>query len=747
MINYGGIPASTWDVNNFYPATYYREILSRIFSYAGYSWDSTFLDSAYFKRLTIPYSGDRLTISSTQATNRLFSATISSQSSGTVSFTVDPVVFDTESLDPSNQYDTSTGYFTVANSGYYDFYVSGTSVIDAVTSVTAIAAQAYFFTAVVVTRGASTFTYPVGSSALLFPSNGTYTSGQVISTHTWGNWTQTIQLYTGDTVRVQFNINLLNPLGSGTAAGVLRSGARFMNRITNTTVVDGGTLDYSAVMPTDVRCADFLSDTLKLFNLYVEKDSSIATKLKIDTYDSFYGTGSTRTWDDKLDVSQEVDIKPMGALSARRYVFKWADDSDYWNKYYLGKYGETFGMKYIDIQNDFLKNVETLEVMFAGTPSIGSAGLDRIIPEIYQESNSGVQTPIKSKLRILYWGGALSTSSSWTYTSQVSGSTTETTYPYAGHVDNPITPTYDVNIGVPREIYYVNPYGTTQYTDDNIYNRYHRRHYDEITDKNSKILVAFFYLKPLDIYNLSFRDRIFLLGHYWRINKVIDYNPTQEGVTKVELLKLKTGVSYVRTLKDLTLTQGETIGRDDAPAGGGNWSRGDTGNMSMNSNIGTNNVIDSTSRGVTVSGDSNRVGANCRYVNIEASSGVVVMDGLSNISVINTNNITITRNGETWIGGKRIDTSNNVYSITTSQTIQGNGTYECNGTLTLTLSASLLNTYEIIQVYNLGTGTVTIGGGGLNIRSSGGVSAATFVTSQQYDSITLEYKGSYYIVR
>lgn len=744
MINYGGIPAGTWDVNNFFPATYKRDILLRIFNHAGYQWDSTFLDSDYFKHLVIPYSGDKLSISASQATNRLFSATTGSITSGVSSLTIDPVIFNTESLDPSNQYNTATGLFTVANSGYYEFYVSGTSTMDAITTVVTSGAAGWTQAQIVVTRGATTYFYPVGSSQIMSIGNATFTSGQIIATQTWGGWCQQLLLLTGDTVHVSISIYISNTGGSGTVGSYISAGARYMNRITNTQVVDGSSLDYSAVIPTDVRCQDYLSDTIKLYNLYVENDETIPTKLKIDTYESFYGTGSTRNWDDKLDVSQPVDIQPMGALNAHRYVLKWADDSDYWNRYYLGKFGETFGMKNYDIDNDFLKNTEKLEVMFAGTPCIGSNSHDRIIPEIYQQSNSGVQTPIKSKLRILYWGGALATTNSWTYTSYISGSSTETTYPYAGHVDNPITPTYDVNIGVPREVYYVNPYGTTQYTDDNIFNRYHRQYYDEITNPNSKILVAFFYLKPLDIYNLSFRDKIFLLGHYWRINKVIDYNPTREGVTKVELLKLKAGVSYTRTLKDLTFTKGETISRDNAPGSGGNVSQGDLGNASMNSYSGTNIYIDSTSRGVTASGSDLRVGANCRYVDIVASSGVTILDGLSNVSVTNSNDLIVSESNTTYMNSRRIDGESNWKSITTSQTVTIPGKYYVSGTITITLDSTANNEGETFTFKKTDAGTTTtINGGGVNIDG-----ATTTTLTSQWESKTIDYDAGstkYYI--
>jgi len=142
MINYGGITPNTWDVNNFFPGVYYKTIIDAIFSDAGWTYDSDFFTSAFFKRLFMPFAGDRLTITAAQAAARLFSSSLSANlddsvviasSASSSTQTYDPIVFDTESSDPSAQYNTGTGYFTAANSGWYEFYTSGTVSANATT--------------------------------------------------------------------------------------------------------------------------------------------------------------------------------------------------------------------------------------------------------------------------------------------------------------------------------------------------------------------------------------------------------------------------------------------------------------------------------------------------------------------------------------------------------------------------------------------------------------------------------------
>jgi len=716
MINYGGIPATDWAVENFYPSIYLKEYIDKIFLAAGKTYTSTFFNTDYFKHLIIPFCGEKLTITASQQAARLFSAYTSAQTSG-VSAAVDPILFNTQTSDPSNQFDPTTGIFTVANSGYYSFYSSGVVTYDAISTVTGTGLS-YFNIQVIVLRGATTYTYQLASDTLSTLSS--YTSGQTIKVFTYQGWSQELLLLTGDTVRIKCAPSLLGL--SGTVGQRIASNAKYFNRITNAQIVDGGSLDMASALPVDVKQADFLTSVLRLFNLYLEPDKTTPNNFFIDTDEDFYGTGSTRVWTDKVDSSKPILITPMGALDARRYRLKYAEDSDYWNKFYLDKWKESYGEKNLDITNDFLKNVMTNEIIFAPTPSIGDSSHDRIIPEIYQLGNSGVQTQMRSKLRILYWAGALNTVHPWNYNSTVAGTSVETTYPYCGHVDNPITPTKDLSFGVPREIYWVNPYGVTTYTNDNVYNRYHAKFLTEITDRNSKLVTLYVRLRPLDINRLSFRDLIFIDQHYYRLQKVLDYNPIAETVTKVELLKIKGAPSFTPYSKTLTFTYGEQFDNGDTvPTAGGNIGVGDVLDTSINTSTGMNNYVSRTSTGVSVSGSHIRVGNNCTNISVSDSSGVVIMGNLDNVCVINTNDITVTESDVTYMNGLRVQGSTDTHIFTTSQTITALGVWYGNSAVapvTLTLDTSFFRTEDMITVQRIAAGSVVIDGNGVNINGA-----------------------------
>ena len=106
-------------------------------------------------------------------------------------------------------------------------------------------------------------------------------------------------------------------------------------------------------------------------------------------------------------------------------------------------------------------------------------------------------------------------------------------YPYLGHFDNPQQPSYDLNWGQTTGLYY--PEDTV--TNNNLFTSYWENTINEITDRDSRIITASFYLNPFDISDFRFNDNIFINNQYYKVNKIINYDPTKEALVKVELIK------------------------------------------------------------------------------------------------------------------------------------------------------------------------------------------------------------------
>lgn len=110
-----------------------------------------------------------------------------------------------------------------------------------------------------------------------------------------------------------------------------------------------------------------------------------------------------------------------------------------------------------------------------------------------------------------------------------------TSYGYAGHLDDPKTPTVDLNFDKPAEVFYTL---TNPYPSNNLYTAYWEHFLNEILNNRSALMTCFVNLKASDMYNIDFSKYIHVDGSYYRLNKIIDYDSEGHQSTKVELLKV-----------------------------------------------------------------------------------------------------------------------------------------------------------------------------------------------------------------
>ena len=108
-------------------------------------------------------------------------------------------------------------------------------------------------------------------------------------------------------------------------------------------------------------------------------------------------------------------------------------------------------------------------------------------------------------------------------------------YGYAGHLDDPDAPASDLNFGVPKELFFALATGALNV---NQFNVYYSTYMAEITDVDSKLMTVTLRLKRKDINDLDFSRFIWIDGSLFRINKIIDYNATNEDTCKGEFLKV-----------------------------------------------------------------------------------------------------------------------------------------------------------------------------------------------------------------
>ena len=278
-----------------------------------------------------------------------------------------------------------------------------------------------------------------------------------------------------------------------------------------------------------------------MFNLYITEDKQREKHLLIEPYVDYFDLTQSIDWTHKVARDKPWTIKPMGMLNGRFFEYKFKDDNDYYNENYKKKFNQNYGDRLEDTGFQYAKDRQTVEIGFSPTVLVEYANTDKVVPSIHKKTKGNSvdqEERMDSNIRILM-AKKITGVASWriingSFFSNNSLGDPLTAYGYAGHFDDPINPTKDINFGAASEIYF----DPATYTTNNLFNDYWSGYIAEIADKDSKILSCYVHLTPLDIQQLDFSIPILIDGIKFRLNKIEDYDYTNNELVKVELLKI-----------------------------------------------------------------------------------------------------------------------------------------------------------------------------------------------------------------
>jgi hypothetical protein len=506
LIDYGVESTNKVDFSfdAFRPALYVKQYLTKILDGSNYTYDFPLLSTALMNRLVIPHNQKNLTRKDTTqfiATPKNANYPIASKVAFTASQLGPFLVNVANNTFTYNSATTTTINFQVVISG---------AIIDANTTYFDIALR----------------------------KNGVNISSQGFTPNTF-DYIFTADLSV-DNITVNntdyFDIFVTSDAGSGFGYDItgdtILVGTEIIQEVA---VAYGDPIVINDTIPKGIFQKDFFASIVKMFNLYVYEDKLVEKKLIIKPFIDFYD-GSQVDWTNKVDRGSVMRLKPMSEFTARYYDYKYKQDNDFYAENYRKKFNEGYGDYIYDSENEFVKEVDATELVFAGTVLYRKTGTDKIYSAIYKLSNENTkEDKMDSVIRILQ-AKKITGVTTWSIRNGVGGSViaSYSDYGYAGHLDDPYNPQADINWGVTKEVYY-NP---TSVTAANLFNGYWSEYIAEITDKDSKLLTCSLKLNEIDIYNLDFSKLIYIDGSLWRLNKVLDYNPMDFNVTKVELLKV-----------------------------------------------------------------------------------------------------------------------------------------------------------------------------------------------------------------
>jgi len=692
---------SQWRVDDHVPSLYAKTIIDKIFASTPYTYTAdSFFNTDRFKRLVIPYNNFGFEADETALTTRLFQAGFNSATIILNPNDIIPLNNDSTggNFDNGGNFNTTTYRYIAPLGGSYDFFLK----VNAVSTVSVPIPSADY--------GVLTFG--------LFKNNVLVKTFSGISDNESNDaWffdytdVQTIQLISGDYVQVKFLNHRWLDVGYGSVTLSLSNDSKFYNHVDASTFAYNNTIDFGLFFAGDDLQKDMLSNFVKMFNLYIEQDILNPKSLRFVPRDEFYN-GSTKDWTKKLDYSQNVTIVPMGNLEANPYTFTFKEGQDQYNKDYKQSAARIYGDRIIRIDNDFVKEEKKIEVTFAPTILFQADDSKRYYSAIFNSNND------KGQLRCLYFGGVKTTQVYEVYETNPTNTPNINKYPLILHIDNVDNMQFDLNFGMPLNV--ISSKGLS-YSNQNLVNVYWYKTIREITDKNSKILRAYFRITPYDWYTLQFKDLYFFEGQYWRLNKISDYNPLQNGVFLCEFLLVTYYQPTTATKKNVGIGSVDVLS-DKFPKG---IPLGFTGVGSGGINVG-NSHLDSLD--TVVIGNDNVSGA--RYSTL-IGERINIPSGFEYVTAINCSNFTAVESNKVYMDNfpqiGAYSCGGNVIEINNT-----NSPYTCvyddylivcdmTGNISVILPTPSTNKGKIFVVKKLGnphTITVTAGDGSILIDSS-----------------------------
>jgi len=506
LIDYGAV--STDKINfqylTFKPALFVKEYLDKIFASSGYTYESTLFDSDNFKKLILPCNQKQLTKQTSDVLKLTKAIAQSMNEGGTLDYV---------------SYETKAGSLFTASAGDTAFTYTGTPTLTTTLSIELFGSY-------------SLSTRPLTISlrkngTLITDSSQTYNGVDTL----YYNKSVQVSFATNDVLQVRFSCIL----DDGDEINVSDSTINVLNNVATTSPIElGDTMVINNTIPRGIFQKDFITSIMKMYNLMLVEDKYKTNHLKITPYVDFY-TGTIIDWSDKLDHSKAIKIKPMSEINARYYNFKYKQDNDFYNEDYRKKFNEGYGDRVYDNGLEFAKDSESVEIIFAPSPLYGTTTTDKIFPAIYKKSNENTKEDAMDHVARILMIKKITGVTSWNILNGATNLGSNTAYLYAGHLNDPINPSLDINFGAPQQLFFNLTSGNLS---NNLFNNYYSPYMSEITDKDSRLVTGFFHLNQIDIFNIDFSVFIFLDGGLYRLIKVYDYAPESNDTTKVDLLRV-----------------------------------------------------------------------------------------------------------------------------------------------------------------------------------------------------------------
>ena len=237
----------------------------------------------------------------------------------------------------------------------------------------------------------------------------------------------------------------------------------------------------------------------------------------------------------------------------KEVLFSDEEDDDALNKYTKDTFNKIYGERLYKADSDLSDGRRQIGTFFAPTPMKYIPGTNNFIVPQLNASNNGKKESIAFKPRLLYFSGKKSAfpligrrktgviriSFGVYFFADGDGNITELTeYPVFHHLQQIPADgtTKDLHFHNLKHYSYHQSYVDAR-THRDAFFEYWSFYINELYDVESRKLTCNVIFNPNEIFQVKLNDRIFIDGHYYRINKIKGANLTEKDSVEVELIK------------------------------------------------------------------------------------------------------------------------------------------------------------------------------------------------------------------
>jgi hypothetical protein len=491
-----------------YLRVYY--ILNKIFTEAGFTISSTFLNTDAFQDIYMPlFAGGPDLLKSDDFGDNTAKVGLASNQTTTTMFAETLQLVDTVDggSDPSSNFNNTTHKYTAPANVFVlinAFALVSNGIVRIVHTISSTETTIHTF------NGIGSFSNATPSDPLFMPSGSTLHMEVVDTTGSGATVIGTDQAYGGST---------------------------FLSLDFVSDPISGFTMDTALNMP-DFKQIDFVSSLQKMFNLVFIPDALDPSTIKIEPFQDFVASGTKKDWTSKLDFTSDVVIEPTADIQFSKYKFTHAEGQDFLNDAIQRGLDRVYGeMEILDLENDFSRGDYLTQDGFA--PHTMSLIPDNSyqVHRCIQANGAGVAKP---KPRLAYWNGTSSQYPSYNIRQDDGTAGSGTLFPVFSNYSDviPTVSSLDLNYGFefPMIPSAGHPFNT-------LYQTYWAGLVNELYSSDARMLTCKMLLTSQDIQDFAFSDQIYIEGTYYRVLEITGFDATRVAPCSVKLIKILTNIA------------------------------------------------------------------------------------------------------------------------------------------------------------------------------------------------------------